>query len=111
MERPNIPPDSTERLFLSTANYVFTAVFTVEMFVKVSGAAHTPHYSAPSHYSNAPLKVVAAGMFYGQDAYFTSGWNIMDGSLVTISIIDLLMSLISASSPRIFGILRVSQDP
>ncbi|XP_073835164.1 ca[2+]-channel protein alpha[[1]] subunit T isoform X6 [Musca autumnalis] len=85
MERPNIPPDSTERLFLSTANYVFTAVFTVEMFVKV----------------------VAAGMFYGQDAYFTSGWNIMDGSLVTISIIDLLMSLISASSPRIFGILRV----
>jgi len=46
-------------------------------------------------------------MFYGADAYFTSGWNIMDGSLVTISIIDLLMSLISESSPRIFGILRV----
>lgn len=35
MERPNIPPDSPERLFLATANYVFTAVFTVEMFVKV----------------------------------------------------------------------------
>lgn len=32
----------------------------------------------------------------------------MDGSLVTISIIDLLMSLISESSPKIFGILRVS---
>ncbi|XP_023037062.1 uncharacterized protein LOC6652900 isoform X1 [Drosophila willistoni] len=85
MERPNIPPSSTERLFLSTANYVFTVVFTVEMFIKV----------------------VATGMFYGTDAYFTSGWNIMDGSLVTISIIDLLMSLISESSPRIFGILRV----
>ncbi|KAL9871929.1 ca[2+]-channel protein alpha[[1]] subunit T isoform 1-T4 [Glossina fuscipes fuscipes] len=85
MERPNIPPYSTERLFLSTANYVFTVVFSVEMFVKV----------------------VATGMFYGPDAYFTSGWNIMDGSLVTISIIDLLMSLISESSPRIFGILRV----
>ncbi|XP_041450490.1 uncharacterized protein LOC111069365 isoform X11 [Drosophila obscura] len=85
MERPNIPPTSTERLFLATANYVFTAVFTVEMFIKV----------------------VATGMFYGTDAYFTSGWNIMDGSLVTISIIDLLMSLISESSPRIFGILRV----
>lgn len=53
-------------------------------------------------------QVVATGMFYGHDAYFTSGWNIMDGSLVTISIIDLLMSLISESSPRIFGILRVS---
>ncbi|KOX72816.1 Voltage-dependent T-type calcium channel subunit alpha-1H, partial [Melipona quadrifasciata] len=35
MERPNIPPDSGERLFLSTANYVFTAVFAVEMFIKV----------------------------------------------------------------------------
>lgn len=47
-------------------------------------------------------------MFYGPDAYFTSGWNIMDGSLVIISIIDLLMSLVSESSPRIFGILRVT---
>lgn len=54
------------------------------------------------------MKVVAAGMFYGEDAYFNSGWNIMDGSLVSISIIDLLMSLVSDSSPRIFGILRVS---
>lgn len=53
-------------------------------------------------------QVVASGMFYGHEAYFTSGWNIMDGSLVIISIIDLLMSLVSESSPRIFGILRVS---
>ncbi|CAG9584805.1 unnamed protein product [Danaus chrysippus] len=85
MERPNIPPDSKERAFLSSANYVFTVVFAVEMFIKV----------------------VASGMFYGSEAYFTSGWNIMDGSLVIISIIDLLMSLVSESSPRIFGILRV----
>lgn len=85
MERPNIPPWSKERVFLQTANYVFTVVFAIEML----------------------LKVVAAGMFYGHDAYFTSGWNIMDGSLVIISIIDLLMGLISESSPRIFGILRV----
>lgn len=85
MERPNIPPWSKERVFLATANYVFTVVFAIEML----------------------LKVIAAGMFYGHDAYFTSGWNIMDGSLVIISIIDLLMGLISESSPRIFGILRV----
>lgn len=85
MERPNIPPWSKERVFLATANYVFTVVFAIEML----------------------LKVVAAGMFYGHEAYFTSGWNIMDGSLVIISIIDLLMGLISESSPRIFGILRV----
>ncbi|CAH2037210.1 unnamed protein product, partial [Iphiclides podalirius] len=85
MERPNIPPDSKERAFLSSANYVFTGVFAMEMLIKV----------------------VASGMFYGAEAYFTSGWNIMDGSLVIISIIDLLMSLVSESSPRIFGILRV----
>ena len=35
MERPNIPPNSIERLFLSTANYVFTGVFAVEMLLKV----------------------------------------------------------------------------
>ncbi|KAF4518090.1 hypothetical protein B566_EDAN007791 [Ephemera danica] len=85
MERPNIPPDSAERVFLATANYVFTVVFALEMMIKV----------------------IATGMFYGRDAYFTSGWNIMDGALVLISIIDLLMSVISESSPRIFGILRV----
>lgn len=85
MERPNIPPWSKERVFLATANYVFTVVFAIEMLVKV----------------------VSTGMFYGTDAYFTSGWNIMDGSLVMISIIDLLMGLLSESSPRIFGILRV----
>lgn len=35
MERPNIPPDSKERAFLGTANYVFTVVFAIEMFIKV----------------------------------------------------------------------------
>lgn len=36
MERPNIPPNCGERYFLATANYVFTFVFTLEMFVKVN---------------------------------------------------------------------------
>jgi hypothetical protein len=54
--------------------------------------------------------VITAGMVYGQEAYFTSGWNIMDGSLVIISIIDLLMSLVSEGSPRIFNILRVLES-
>jgi voltage-dependent calcium channel T type alpha-1G len=35
MERPNIPPDSAERVFLATANYVFTVVFALEMMIKV----------------------------------------------------------------------------
>lgn len=35
MERPNIPPTSNERVFLGTANYIFTVVFAIEMFIKV----------------------------------------------------------------------------
>ncbi|XP_034935713.1 voltage-dependent T-type calcium channel subunit alpha-1I isoform X2 [Chelonus insularis] len=85
MERPTIASESYERFILTIANYIFTIVFTSEMIVKV----------------------IASGMFFGDGAYYTSGWNIMDGTLVTISIIDLLMTCISSSSPRIFGILRV----
>ncbi|XP_050308824.1 voltage-dependent T-type calcium channel subunit alpha-1G-like isoform X2 [Anthonomus grandis grandis] len=85
MERPNIPPDSPEKLFLQSCNYIFSIVFAFEMFVKV----------------------VATGMCYGPDAYFTSGWNIMDGALVIISIVDIIMFLINDTTSRIFGILRV----
>ena len=34
MERPNIPPWSTERYILGVANHVFTVVFAIEMFMK-----------------------------------------------------------------------------
>lgn len=85
MERPKIPPWSREREFLSLANYVFTIVFAIEMFIKV----------------------VAKGLFYGRDAYFLNGWNIMDGSLVGISLFDIFLSFFAQRSPRIFGILRV----
>ncbi|ROT76898.1 putative voltage- gated calcium channel [Penaeus vannamei] len=85
MERPNIPPESTERFVLQIFNYVFTVVFGIEMFIKV----------------------IAQGLLYGKNAYFSSGWNIMDGSLVIVSFIDLLMSVLVSTSPRIFGILRV----
>lgn len=36
MERPNIPPESPEKLFLQSCNYIFSVVFATEMFVKVS---------------------------------------------------------------------------
>ncbi|XP_071550558.1 voltage-dependent T-type calcium channel subunit alpha-1G-like [Panulirus ornatus] len=85
MERPNIPPYSVERRILMIFNYIFTVVFGVEMVIKV----------------------IAQGLLYGKGAYFNSGWNIMDGSLVLISIIDILMSILATTSPRIFGILRV----
>lgn len=43
MERPNIPNNCPERYFLATANYVFTFVFTLEMFVKVSSTFFAFH--------------------------------------------------------------------
>ena len=85
MERPKISPASLEREFLIVANYLFTFVFAVEML----------------------LKVIANGLFYGADPYFKSGWNIMDGILVGVSLLDLFLSFIAQRSPRIFGMLRV----
>ncbi|XP_027195936.2 ca[2+]-channel protein alpha[[1]] subunit T isoform X1 [Dermatophagoides pteronyssinus] len=85
MERPKIPPNSREREFLNVANFVFTLVFGIEMLVKV----------------------IAKGLFYGRNAYFHNGWNIMDGSLVGISLLDIFLSFVAQRSPRIFGILRV----
>ena len=91
MERPSIPPDSGERAFLTTTNYIFTGIFALEMFIKV----------------------VAKGCACGPDAYFKDGWNVMDGILVIISLVNVLfdihsaLSLDSGGSPRIFGVIRV----
>ena len=62
------------------------------------------------------IKVIASGLILGSHTYFHSGWNIMDGSLVLVSIIDLTTmhrgSLISSNvesdaTTRIFSMLRV----
>ncbi len=62
-------------------------------------------------------KVIANGLICGQHTYLHTGWNVMDGSLVIISIIDLatmyrgpLVSTTSSESDaatRIFSMLRV----
>ncbi|XP_054564871.1 voltage-dependent T-type calcium channel subunit alpha-1G isoform X19 [Eptesicus fuscus] len=85
MERPKIDPHSAERIFLTLSNYVFTAVFLAEMTVKV----------------------VALGWCFGEQAYLRSSWNVLDGLLVLISIIDILVSLVSDSGTKILGMLRV----
>uniref|UniRef100_UPI00398E85C5 voltage-dependent T-type calcium channel subunit alpha-1H n=1 Tax=Pristiophorus japonicus TaxID=55135 RepID=UPI00398E85C5 len=85
LERPEIDPKSTERMFLSVSNYIFTAIFVVEM----------------------ALKVVAQGFFSSENAYLQSSWNILDGILVFVSVIDIIVSLASAGGAKILGILRV----
>ncbi|KAA0725121.1 Voltage-dependent T-type calcium channel subunit alpha-1G [Triplophysa tibetana] len=85
MERPRIDPSSAERIFLTLSNYIFTAIFVTEMTVKV----------------------VALGWCLGKKTYLKSSWNILDGMLVMISVIDILVSLISNSGTKILGMLRV----
>uniref|UniRef100_A0A1I8G4E0 Ion_trans domain-containing protein n=1 Tax=Macrostomum lignano TaxID=282301 RepID=A0A1I8G4E0_9PLAT len=85
MERPSIPQNSTERQFLSLSNNIFTVIFTVEMLIKL----------------------VSHGLIISRHSYLRSGWNIMDGALVFISLIDILVVLLFGSTNRIFGILRV----
>ncbi|VDM64230.1 unnamed protein product [Angiostrongylus costaricensis] len=86
MERPSIPPHSVERKFLTFSSYVFTLIFTVEM----------------------AMKVIANGCVLGRGAYFKDGWNILDGILVIISLVNVLFELFATGdSPKIFGVIRV----
>ncbi|XP_063270116.1 voltage-dependent T-type calcium channel subunit alpha-1H isoform X2 [Prinia subflava] len=85
LERPDIDPLSTERIFLSVSNYIFTAIFVAEMMVKV----------------------VALGFFSGDNTYLQSSWNVLDGVLVFVSIIDIIVSMASAGGAKILGVLRV----
>ncbi|XP_064423736.1 voltage-dependent T-type calcium channel subunit alpha-1G [Latimeria chalumnae] len=85
MERPSIEPHSAERIFLTLSNYIFTVIFLTEMTVKV----------------------VAMGWCFGEQVYLKSSWNILDGLLVMISVIDILVSMVSDSDTKILGMLRV----
>ncbi|XP_062838984.1 voltage-dependent T-type calcium channel subunit alpha-1I isoform X3 [Anolis carolinensis] len=85
LERPQIEHGSTERIFLTVSNYIFTAIFVAEM----------------------TLKVVSLGLYFGEQAYLRSSWNILDGFLVFVSIIDIVVSVASAGGAKILGVLRV----
>ncbi|KAI4819262.1 hypothetical protein KUCAC02_004515 [Chaenocephalus aceratus] len=85
MERPAIHNESTERWILNMSRYVFSGVFLVEML----------------------FKVVALGVFFGKDSYCSTSWNVMDGSLVILSVIHIIISLASSGENNMLGILKV----
>ncbi|XP_042559587.1 voltage-dependent T-type calcium channel subunit alpha-1I-like [Clupea harengus] len=72
-----------ERVFLTVSNYIFTAIFVAEMTVKV----------------------VSKGLYLGERAYLRSSWNILDGFLVFVSLVDIVVSM--AGGAKILGVLRV----
>uniref|UniRef100_A0AAZ3NQU6 Ion transport domain-containing protein n=1 Tax=Oncorhynchus tshawytscha TaxID=74940 RepID=A0AAZ3NQU6_ONCTS len=88
LERPGILPHSTERVFLSVSNYVFTVIFLAEMTVKV-------------------ILCFSLGFCWGKQSYLKSSWNVLDGILVFVSLVDILVSLALTGGNRILGILRV----
>jgi len=53
------------------------------------------------------VQVIAKGFVLGSHSYLRSGWNVMDGGLVFISLLDIVISLTATHSPKIFGVLRV----
>jgi hypothetical protein len=64
------------------------------------------------------IKIIAGGLICGPNTYLRTGWNVMDGSLVIISIIDLATmtrgsgiqtsaNVESDATSRIFSMLRV----
>ncbi|XP_034449824.1 voltage-dependent T-type calcium channel subunit alpha-1I isoform X4 [Hippoglossus hippoglossus] len=83
LERPKILQGSLERVFLTISNYIFTAIFVSEM----------------------TLKVVSMGLYVGDQAYLRSSWNVLDGFLVFVSLIDIVVSM--AGGAKILGVLRV----
>ncbi|CAF1520054.1 unnamed protein product [Rotaria magnacalcarata] len=94
MERPSIPVTSHERQFLNITNIIFTIIFTIEMM----------------------MKILASGLICEANSYLRNGWNVLDGSLVIISIIDLATMhrgivtsshVESETATRIFSMLRV----
>ena len=50
---------------------------------------------------------MSTGLWYGEHAYFRSGWNIMDGTLVFVSLVDTVANVIFGQKSKIFDILRV----
>lgn len=53
------------------------------------------------------MQVVAMGLYFGEGVYLQSSWNVLDGLLVFVSLVDILVSIASAGGNRILGILRV----
>ena len=85
MERPTIPPWSTERKILTTMNHIFTVVFSLEM----------------------AMKAIGFGLVLGKQCYFSDNWNRMDGTLVIVSLVDTIVSPFAGKKSKIFGMLRL----
>lgn len=75
------------------SSYYFIILVIVVLYLRVSACVC--------------VKVIAMGLYFGNGVYLQSSWNILDGLLVFVSLVDILVSVASAGGNRILGILRV----
>ncbi|XP_074639691.1 voltage-dependent T-type calcium channel subunit alpha-1H-like isoform X1 [Acropora palmata] len=89
MEEPNILPK--KRQIIDATMLLLTVIFTFEMM----------------------MKVVAHGFVVGPGTYLKDGWNVLDGSLVLVSLIDVIITyrsiftLSRTSASEVLGTLKV----
>ncbi|XP_045929720.1 voltage-dependent T-type calcium channel subunit alpha-1H-like isoform X2 [Micropterus dolomieu] len=84
-EMPGIDPKSMERWLLDFSSDLFSAIFLVEMLVKV----------------------LAFGLIIGKQSYFRSSWNMVDGFLAILSLAHFIIILVSTADDHMLAILKV----
>jgi len=81
IDRPLADPDHVGIQIIRSADKVFAGIFIFEMAVKL----------------------IAMGLAFGPDAYLKSGWNCLDGAVVTVSVLDFIVP----NFPGFLKILRI----
>lgn len=66
MDGPTLDPDSDLAAVLKNLDYVFTTIFTIELF----------------------MKVIVYGLIMSETAYLRDSWNVLDAFIVTISLLS-----------------------
>jgi len=108
VDSPLHDPDSTIQKVLKVMNIIFTSVFTMEMFMKMvvcgcffgKGEKKTVEDGEPGKDGIQHYKEVEEI----PPAYWRTGWNILDGLVVIVSLMDLLPM---PGEVRVFKTMRV----
>ncbi|TNN69480.1 Voltage-dependent T-type calcium channel subunit alpha-1G [Liparis tanakae] len=109
--------------FVEISNLVFTVIFVVEMVIKLMALGFTYFKDKDNIFDfviviisyvffvvflvEMLFKVLAQGLLFGSESYCRSSWNVLDGSLVLLSLADIFVSLVSLGRNNMMGSLKV----
>ena len=83
-EAPSVTADAGTRAILEAVDYAFTAIFCLEMV----------------------LKLVAFGVWAGPYAYVRDGWNVLDGTIVVLAVVGAALKDLNLGWVRALRTLR-----